>query len=743
MKYGNPSLQSSLPLFHSFYTKAHSEQTRMTAAVIASEQSHLDSVYIRPELPPAPTDSFSTSSNTVLGGSASTMETTSGYENGRIKEPHWGEETDFLFSADYLPKLSEVEHESNARVLAKMLRQKLVHRIKLLTGREPRLRSGSGHYLDPLKSDPAPPYFYEWRFTREYPGFPVRPLANWQQYQIKECNAALENGDLYLVDVRNPGPRPPPKQVVAASAGIPASVGVPTGHQNRKRLVNIAEAAFSRYIVTETGITSYDYRDVLLGDGSRGLPGWRWIFPTTGMLTKFPVINNFWNWSTDELLQALHALLMKTLRLERFDPSENQDAVARGLPETVSAATQHFVSRHPMPAEPPTNNYQHPIYIESPDPAAAQDQLAAELNAAAQPRASIAPAIHDVDDLVTKLTTRSQQWKEDWNQLQESKAREDSLRATNAAQASRIEVLEKALREIETLGSASTAAVQTSQRTKPAASIQDAINGIQIFYRGEISELKAQNEELKEVIQEQERDVQNAVWLRERNHLLEMQLAEKTAEVSSAHEALAILTGASASSEASSLSANGLANAPAQRPDRPRLLPAQPVQLIDGGTSRGIKCDKCRRGKQSCFNPGGPCARCQKVGDTCTFDMQKDPNGENGELKISEAVAKARMATELASQFLQSRQHLSPYATPSQGQSRPQAPSQQSMNSRQVSQHASMKCSSSSTPQSVNYNMKRAAADGLASVNKRPATNNSYQTPYPVDYEEHGTRAGM
>ena len=59
---------------------------------------------------------------------------------------------------------------------------------------------------------------------------------------------ALEKGDLYLVDVRNPGPRPPPNQRVVAAAGASGSVSTPNGIENRKRLVGIAENAFARYI---------------------------------------------------------------------------------------------------------------------------------------------------------------------------------------------------------------------------------------------------------------------------------------------------------------------------------------------------------------------------------------------------------------------------------------------------------------------------------------------------------------
>ncbi|KAH7364786.1 hypothetical protein BKA65DRAFT_492021 [Rhexocercosporidium sp. MPI-PUGE-AT-0058] len=670
-----------------------------------------------------------------MGEPAAMMAATPGYENGRIKEPHWGEKTDYLFYEDNLPKLSEVEHESNARVLAKMLRQKLIHRIKLLTGKEPRLRSGGGHYLDPLKSDPVSPYFYEWRFTPEYPGFPLRPLANWQLYQTKECNAALENGDLYLVDVRNPGARPASKQVVAAPTGVPSSLAVPTGHQNRKRLVNIAEAAFSRYILLETGITSYDYRDVLIGDGSCGLPGWRWIFPSTGTFSKFPEINNFRNWSTDELLNALHALLMKTLRLERFDPPQNQDAEAPGLQQPLSAFTQCLDSEFRMPQAVPTNNYNHPIHIDSPDPAAAEDQLVAELNAAARPDAKIAPDAHDLDDLVTQLTARSLQWKEDWAELQEYQKREHSLRATNTAQASRIEVLEKALRNIETLGLAYNEAHETVPRTESTVDLKGAMNGMEMFYRGEISDLKAQNEELKEVIQAQEGDIQNAVWLREQNKLLETQLAMKTAEASSAYEALAVLTGSGTSLKANAFSA-------ARPLDKHHLQPNQPVQSTGGGSFHKAKCDKCRHQKQACINPGGPCDRCQKNGEGCTFNFQRVHTAKNGEMKISGAVAKARMTTESASQFLQSRQHVSPYSMPPLGQSRPQAQSQQSMHNRQVPQsvysstlppqltYKNAGGSSGIPPQAMNDNIKRAATNALSSANKRPATENSYQSPY-------------
>lgn len=114
------------------------------------------------------------------------------------------------------------------------------------TGNEPRYRTGNST-IDPLRSDPGAPYFYEWRFTPNYPGFPLRPLNKWKLEHIRDCNNALESGELYLVDVRKASPRPPVNGVASSAVG---SAGVPNGHQNRKRLVNLTQAAFSKYIGT-------------------------------------------------------------------------------------------------------------------------------------------------------------------------------------------------------------------------------------------------------------------------------------------------------------------------------------------------------------------------------------------------------------------------------------------------------------------------------------------------------------
>ncbi len=121
---------------------------------------------------------------------------------------------------------------------------------ELQTGQE--LSKRTNCHPNPFVSDPDPPQFYEWRFTPEYAGFPPRGLAAWTQHQTRECNNALENGDLYLVDVRTPGPRPPPQTGrtrldVTSGSGL-ADMGEFNGNQLRKKLVNVAEAAFTKYI---------------------------------------------------------------------------------------------------------------------------------------------------------------------------------------------------------------------------------------------------------------------------------------------------------------------------------------------------------------------------------------------------------------------------------------------------------------------------------------------------------------
>ena len=48
-------------------------------------------------------------------------------------------------------------------------------------------------------------------------------------------------------------------------------------------------------ILCQTADISLDSRDILDGDGSRGLPGWRWIFPSNGPISNFTSIKNFFN----------------------------------------------------------------------------------------------------------------------------------------------------------------------------------------------------------------------------------------------------------------------------------------------------------------------------------------------------------------------------------------------------------------------------------------------------------------
>lgn len=148
MKYGNQALQSHSPLFHSFYTKEHKERNEQSIAsptFIASRTSHLDPAHVH-TLPKtsATTDRISTSAstsiptNTGLGEPAFTMEGTHSDENVArdenidfANEIQWGEDTDYLFSSEILPRLGKMT-QSNSVILARLLRQKLVHKISEL-----------------------------------------------------------------------------------------------------------------------------------------------------------------------------------------------------------------------------------------------------------------------------------------------------------------------------------------------------------------------------------------------------------------------------------------------------------------------------------------------------------------------------------------------------------------------------------------------------------------------------------
>ena len=162
-----------------------------------------------------------------------------------------------------------------------------------------------------------------------------------------------------------------------------------------------------------------------------------------------------------------------------------------------------------------------------------ENLLVAELNSVANAKpkvlsTSYGPSdTHYLDDLLIQFTNRAKQWKDDWKELLECKEREQSLRATTSEQASRITVLEQALYETEQLGSFNGAS-GVAPKVRAPSNLDGAMNPLEAFYRREIAELNEQNEELQEITKSQEQDVQNTVYLQERNQLLEQQLAEKT-----------------------------------------------------------------------------------------------------------------------------------------------------------------------------------------------------------------------
>ena len=335
---------------------------------------------------------------------------------------------------------------------------------------------------------------------------------------------------------------------------------------------------------------------------------------------------------------------------------------------------------------------------------------------------SIVPsAVHHLDDLVAQLNSRSQQWRADWNELQESKHTIQTLCATTSQQASRIGTLEKALREIEQLGSTSNGTnevtkIQPPVNWQPPVSLQGAMPGTESSYVREIAELKEQNEELQELIKNQEEDVQNAVYLQERNRLLEQQLAGLTT-----YDTLAALAATNGTPAYNQITKQ-LYPAPPKPEPEPSLSP-------DWMASYKVKCDRCRQKKQVCMNPGGPCHKCQKAGRNCTFTLQIYQNA--GE--VPDAAAKARQATAAASQFLQHRpDYSSPYLNGPQDQYRLQKQVPRELYSPQPplqSPYAFVNGMSSSTSQSVTGKMKQIADIMLASAS-RPPPGAPYASPY-------------
>jgi hypothetical protein len=124
-----------------------------------------------------------------------------------------------------------------------------------------------------------------------------------------------------------------------------------------------------------------------------------------------------------------------------------------------------------------------------------------------------------LDDLVTQLQERAQQWKDLTRELRRSREREQALRATNAEQIARIAELEEK-------------------------------SGVE-YILSKLERTRAINKELKATIKNYKDDTRDSNWLRQRNLVLERQLTEKTAEVDTTKQLLKTLPGFSSHSKSS------------------------------------------------------------------------------------------------------------------------------------------------------------------------------------------------
>ncbi|PBP19471.1 hypothetical protein BUE80_DR009621 [Diplocarpon rosae] len=716
------------------------------------------------------------------------------------QELQWGEDTDYLFHQDPLPKLTIRPKDTNARVLGRMLRQKLIYRIKLQTGRE--ITNRANQTFNPFISDPNPPQFYAWHFTREYVRFPEGCLSNWSIQDIRDCNNALENGDFYLTDVRYPCSRPSPRSVNslpfdASQQGLLAAKLNFKGSRaaDRKRLISIAEGAFTNYIVQETGNSSFKFKTILQGNvlnQAQGLPGFRWVFPTVGVLREFPA-HGFWTWSTDELLHGLHGLLTRTLTLERSDPLPDPVAPARSRAEAFDLQEQGAPSRlsdssavnsncNRQSIDPKSNAASSCVAFQTEQPTRDSVENFAETAipnvesgaGLAVPEMSSAvisdrsgEGVHGLDDLIAQLNSRAERWKADRVRLQKYELRERDLLVQNAVKDVRIKEFEVTLARIKSLGSAfgisGSGSSSDAGVSYPAVVSEIAMKDLEAFYAGQLGELRAQNEELTEIIQDQEDAVRESDQLRRRIRVLEKQLADKTLDASAAYEALNSYNRGNISNHRAHNQAmkpasftNGSGTRTYERNSSVKDTTRKPQSEIG-------RCDRCGTEKQQCTDSGGPCIRCYATGKQYTFKStdsnthipttRSSPNTTAGQLDVSGTDAFAKKVATDTSCFLLAKQ-LQDQNTP-QGPYRPRGkyplqaayatkPTPQFGSDSQFGWHPQVSPSKRTyeTPASANdscrgppyWNVQNRQNGGVENgESSKSARLGSYQSPYPIN----------
>lgn len=214
---------------------------------------------------------------------------------------------------------------------------------------------------------------------------------------------------------------------------------------------------------------------VLTDDGSEGLPGWRWKFPSQGRFCEFPEKNTFWQWSTDQLNSGLDALAKKALVLEPLDGTRTESN--RSSPEVSIGGSNPSVvlgSPEPSPEEDAWLGIQDSLKSNVEDPG--------------------------LDDIVMQLRERSRQWKELTRDLKQSKQREEDLRATIAEKTTRIDELEK------TVSDHAKAASENHQDSNLKSGME--------YILGELGRIKAINEELKNTIKKHEDEARDSMYIK-------------------------------------------------------------------------------------------------------------------------------------------------------------------------------------------------------------------------------------